>query len=338
MPAQFEFPSTTEQASSSSGAMPQRNNNDKTFIGIGEVLWDVLPQEMRAGGAPFNFALVSSLLGAKGIIASRIGLDDLGNRLSRTLSQLNLGTSIQEDPVQPTGTAVVTVAGQHEASYAIPYPAAWDELEWTSEWANLAQRADVVCFGTLAQRSLKARTTIDSFLRSTRSDCVRIFDVNIRAPFYSPEVIANSLELADIVKLSEREFAETMSLIGLAGTGTADDLKGFAQRFGLQLVCLTRGNQGSILATSSRAVEHPGFAVEVKNTVGVGDAFAAAVAHSWLSHKDLERTSAVANCWGAWIVSQNHLSAVQQDGQTIYQKMMNSRSEELRPERLIGGS
>jgi fructokinase len=161
-----------------------------------------------------------------------------------------------------------------------------------------------VCFGTLVQRSAKSRVTIEAFLRNTRPDCVRIFDVNLWARFYSRDVIINSLALATIVKFNEAEFGEIGSMVGLAEADAAESLPALARNFDLQLVCLTRGSRGSLLATPDHAVEHPGFAVEVNDTIGAGDAFTAAVAHGWLSKGELEKTSAIADRWAAWVASQ----------------------------------
>ncbi|HZE68287.1 MAG TPA: carbohydrate kinase [Pyrinomonadaceae bacterium] len=284
--------------------MKNESVNRRTIIGIGEALWDLLPAGRHLGGAPLNFTYISSLLGQHAIALSRIGNDKPGKELKQQLQGKGVDTTyIQTDSLLPTGTAAVTVAADGQGEFEISQPAAWDALDLTAEWKELARQADAVCFGTLGQRSMASRTTIQGFLRETRQDCIRVFDVNLRAPFYSREVILDSLALATIAKFNEAEFAEVVSITGLAET-TGSSLKAFAARFDLGLVCITRGARGSILATRDRVLEHAGFATDVRDTVGAGDAFTAALTHAWLRGADLKEISTVANCWAAWVASQ----------------------------------
>jgi fructokinase len=274
-------------------------------VGIGEALWDLLPGVRHIGGAPLNFSYISSLLGEHAVIASRIGNDTLGAELMSEASLRAVDTRyLQHDADLPTGTAAVTMSAVGQQAYEIRQPAAWDALELAPEWERLAEAADAVCFGTLAQRSAKSRAAIQAFVRKTRANCVAIFDVNLRAPFYSRDVIVNSLEIATIVKVNEAEFAEIAPMVGLPDATTQRNLRAFARKFGLQLVCLTRGGRGSVLATPDHVVEHPGFKVEVKDTIGAGDAFTAAVAHCWVHRFGLEPTGVMANRWASWVASQ----------------------------------
>lgn len=276
-----------------------------TIVGIGETLWDVLPGEKHVGGAPLNFSYIASLLGDHAVIASRIGDDALGAELMREISLRGLDTKyIQQDAELPTGRAEVKVSAAGQPTFEIVQPVAWDAIECTREWEALAERADAVCFGTLAQRSTASREAIHAFLRKTRADCVAIFDVNLRAPFYSVERIIDSLERATIAKINEDEFVEIAPMAGLPNIASSENLQAFARKFHLQMVCLTRGDRGSLLVTPEDAVEHPGIEVEVRDTIGAGDAFAAAVAHCWVSKTPLERTSAIANRWASWVASQ----------------------------------
>jgi fructokinase len=276
-----------------------------TIVGIGEALWDVLPGEKHLGGAPLNFSYIASLLGNRAVIASRIGNDALGADLMHEVSLRGLETQyIQQDANLPTGTAMVKVSAEGQPAFEISQPVAWDAFEWTEEWERLAECADAVCFGTLAQRSAASRAAIKEFLRKTRNDCVAILDVNLRTPFYSVDAIMDSLERATIAKINEDEFAEIGRMVELPRLATSEVLRVLARKFDLQLVCLTRGDRGSLLATSEHVVGHPGFQVEVKDTIGAGDAFAAAVAHCWVSKVPLERTSDIANRWASWVASQ----------------------------------
>lgn len=273
-------------------------------VGLGELLWDLLPSGRQLGGAPANFAYSSHLLGDQALVASRIGADELGQEIRRRL--LGGGMSdefLQTDPNYPTGTVSVQVDAQGRPNFEIRYPAAWDFLEWSEGWSALAQSADAVCFGSLAQRSAPARTTILTFLDQTRPEALRIFDVNFRQSFYSREIVTDSLQRAKIVKLSHEEVPRVAELLALP----LNDDRGFAatliQRFGLYLVCVTRGAQGSLLASSTQIHEHPGLRVEVKDTVGSGDAFTAGLVHEYLRAGSLADMNETANQMGAWVAS-----------------------------------
>lgn len=283
----------------------KRFTGPHTIVGIGEALWDLLPAGRHIGGAPLNFAYISSLLGERGIAITRVGDDELGHELKRELSQRGVDPSyVQRDAILPTGQVSVIISENGQPSYEIPHPSAWDALQWTPELKRLAQAADAVCFGTLGQRSAESRSTIRTFLQETRADCTRIFDINLRAPFYSPDLIRESLALSTIAKLNEAEFIEVSRMFGLPEAANVDSLQAFARRFDLRVLCITRGAQGSLIATPNCVVEHPGFVTEVRDTIGSGDAFAAAVAHQWIRGSSLETMSAVANKWASWVASQ----------------------------------
>ncbi|HVF28408.1 MAG TPA: PfkB family carbohydrate kinase, partial [Pyrinomonadaceae bacterium] len=160
------------------------NNQRYTVVGLGEVLWDELPEGRRLGGAPTNFAFMTAQLGNRGVVASRVGADDDGEDARRILSERGLDSSdVQSDEAHPTGTVRVHLDAGGQPQYVITENVAWDYLEWTPQWEELAKHADAVCFGTLAQRAPQARATIRQFLGATRGECVRIFDVNLRGFF-----------------------------------------------------------------------------------------------------------------------------------------------------------
>lgn len=289
-----------------------------TVVGLGEVLWDVLPQGKQLGGAPTNFAYISGLLGHRAIVASAVGADALGQELLARLTELNLDTAfVQASRQHPTGTVNVMLDRNGQPDYEIEENVAWDFLAWTPEWQQLAARAAVICFGTLAQRSAVSRETIRTFLRASRADAVRIFDVNLRQSFFSADVLAESLRLANVAKLNEMELHPVMQLLGLAAddaraTRDANDAHGenasaecLRRNFGLDLVCVTRGGHGSLLAREGESDEHPGFKVHVADSVGAGDAFAAALAHHVLRGSSLRVTNEAANRMGAWVASQS---------------------------------
>ena len=185
------------------------------ILGIGELLWDLLPEGSRLGGAPANFAVMAGRLGNHAAILSRIGRDDLGRKAVDALEPLPADASaLQIDTEHETGRVTVTLeAGQ--PSYTIHQPAAWDFLELSDEWVHLAERADALCFGSLAQRSPESRQTIQSLVAQASSSCVRVFDVNLRVPFYSNEAIQESLELATVLKMNDAEVPLILELLGL---------------------------------------------------------------------------------------------------------------------------
>jgi fructokinase len=281
----------------------------KTIVGLGELLWDMLPAGPQLGGAVSNFAVMAARLGNNGAIATRIGTDPLGREAMALLKNTPVDTAyIQEDFSRVTGTVTVTLE-EGQPQYTIHEPVAWDFLEFTPHWLALAEQADAVCFGTLAQRSPASRRTVESFLHETRPECVRIFDANLRAPFFSPEIVERSLELATIFKLNADEMPQVLSLLGfpdVVGTTPEFLLNGARQiidQFPVQLVAITLGSHGSLLITRNEVDRHPGYPTNVVDTVGAGDAFAAAITHYYLRGASLSQLNAAGNRWGGWMAA-----------------------------------
>jgi fructokinase len=300
----------------------------KTIVGLGELLWDMLPEGPQLGGAVSNFAVMAARLGDNGAIATRIGTDPLGREAMAFLKTTPGDTAyIQEDFSRVTGTVRVTIE-DGQPQYTIHEPVAWDFLEFTPHWLALAEQADAVCFGTLAQRSPASRRTIESFLHETRPECVRVFDVNLRAPFFSPEIVEHSLELATIFKLNADEMPQVLSLLGFPDeAGTTPDflLNGARQiidQFPVQLVAITLGPQGSLLITRNQVDRHPGYPAKVADTVGAGDAFAAALTHYYLRGAPLSQLNAAGNRWGGWMAS--HAGAMPPLADTERDAVMNT--------------
>jgi len=275
------------------------------MIGLGEVLWDILPTGRVLGGAPANFAYMTNVLGDQGIVASRVGNDDLGREACRLMQDLGLNTSyLQRDDHRETGVATVTIDGSGQPNFIIKEPVSWDFLEWTADWQELSARADVICFGSLAQRSLPSADTIDRFLRNASAKTLRICDVNLRQSFYSTEVLRKSFEYSDIVKLNEQELIQVSFLFEL-GAGTAEMLaRRLLQDCDLQLVCITRADRGSLLVSRAQTVEHGGFQVKVADAVGAGDAFTACLAHHYVRGSPLQQISEAANRFASWVATQ----------------------------------
>lgn len=277
-----------------------------TVVGLGELIWDMLPDGKQLGGAPTNFAYVSNLLGNQVAVASRVGRDELGREARARLERMGINAGfLQVDDVHPTGTVGVRVGERGEAHFAVNENSAWDYLEWTARWEELARATAAVCFGTLGQRQPRARATILKFLAATRTASVRVFDVNLRHSFFTPEMLARSLKLATIVKLSSEELSAVTRLLDLdTETGEEATAKRLIERFNLKLIAVTRGERGSLLVTGAETINHTGFRVEVKDTIGAGDAFTATLTHYYLRGASLHETSRAANRMGAWISTQ----------------------------------
>ncbi len=277
----------------------------KKVVGLGEVLWDILPERTCLGGAPANFAYITTLMGDQGIVASRVGEDSRGIDALRRMEELGLDINhVQTDREHPTGTANVKVDSKGQSKFEISRQAAWDFLEWTLDWQHLAQQADAVCFGSLAQRSEASRATTRRFLGATSARTLKVFDANLRQSHYSAEVLCDSMRLADIVKVNDEELPRVMRLGNFVHKNELASAQRLIGAFDLQLVCITRGGEGSLLVRGERSSEHPGFHVNVADTVGSGDAFTAGLVHEYLHGASLELMNEVANLVGAWVASE----------------------------------
>jgi fructokinase len=275
------------------------------MVGLGEVLWDLLPSGKVLGGAPTNFAYMASVLGDEGVVASRVGSDRMGHEAQQQLQRLGLSTShLQRDSEYPTGTAGVSIDAAGQPTFVIGESVAWDYLQWTSEWEKLAAQAEVICFGSLAQRAQASFETIDRFLCHSRRDALRIFDVNLRQSFYSAEVLRRSLEHANIVKLTEQELAVIAASLGLKGANEKSLARSLIREYRLKLVCITRGAQGSLLVSKGECIGHPGVAVKVVDAVGAGDAFTACLAHHFVRGHSLGEIGGYANRFASWVATQ----------------------------------
>jgi fructokinase len=282
------------------------------ILGIGELLWDMLPEGPQLGGAPANFAVMAGRLGNHAAVLSRIGRDALGREAVELLDPLPADTSFLEvDPEHETGQVTVEFEGG-QPHYRIHEPAAWDFMELTDDWVQLAERADAICFGSLAQRAKESRQTIQTLAAQTSAKCARIFDVNLRAPFFSGEVIQESLELATVVKMNDAEVPQVLALLGLATDedSTTEWLRHGADKLldefpALEMVAVTRGAHGSLLVGRDEWSEHPGYPVNVADTIGAGDAFTAAMTHYLLHGANLATLNEAGNRWGGWVASQS---------------------------------
>ena len=273
-------------------------------MGIGELLWDILPDGKELGGAPANFAYHAQALGGEGVIVSCIGADDYGQQVLDQLNTLSLGVEyIAVDETHPTGTVSVQVDAEGKPSYNIHEDVAWDFIPRTAELTKLARRADAVCFGTLAQRNEVSRATIQAFLQETSDDVLRIFDINLRQIFYSRDVIEKSLDLAHVFKLNEEELVIVADLLSLDAGDESTLLVNFANRYNLHMIALTKGERGSVLYSEGWISSHAGYKTEVVDTVGAGDSFAAALAVGVLRGQSLDSINHNANRVAAYVCS-----------------------------------
>jgi fructokinase len=268
---------------------------------VGEVLWDALPGGLFLGGAPFNVACHLRAAGASVSMVSRIGADRLGDEVLRRAKRYGVGTDlIQTDAELPTGFVRVDVDDAGNPAYEICSPAAWDAIEPSEALLGRAARARAIVFGTLAQRAERSRRTIQ---RLWDSKALMVFDVNLRPPFEDVQIVKQSLERADVVKLSEDELAHLAGWFGLAGP-TREATTALAESFGCSVVCVTRGSKGAVLYHDGAWTEHAGFEVEVRDTVGAGDAFLAVLLAGLLNGATDEAMLQHANLMGAYVVTQ----------------------------------
>ncbi len=275
-------------------------------IGVGEVLWDMLPAGKQLGGAPANFAYHARALGADGFVVSCVGDDPLGHELLKWLSEAGLPQRyVAVDGRHPTGTVDVHLDADGKPYFVIHEDAAWDFLRPRAALDELFDVADVVCFGSLAQRSPVSRAAIRDLLAAVPDGCLCVFDVNLRQRFYNRDVILHGLQAAHVVKLNDEELPEIARLLKIAGDDTDTWMAGMQREFGLLLVALTRGAHGSVLLSTHGRSEHAGFPTNIVDTVGAGDAFTAAVALGVLRGLDLDAINACANRVASFVCGQS---------------------------------
>lgn len=268
---------------------------------VGELLWDSLPAGLFLGGAPFNVAAHLHALGVPAAMVTRVGADRLGTEaLARLVASGVAADMVQIDPVRETGFVSVSLGSEGSPTYEIREPAAWDFVELRSELLERAARSRALVFGSLAQRNPISRGTIEQ-LRQVAT--CNVFDVNLRPPFDEPEVVRRSLACANIVKLNESELAQLSAWFGLP-TELREATRAIAEQFGCKTVCVTRGAAGAVLLHRDRWTEHAGFRVEVRDTVGSGDAFLAALLAGLLAGDDDADVLQRANRLGAFVATQ----------------------------------
>lgn len=276
-------------------------------IGIGEILWDVLPDGKLLGGAPANFAYHLCQLDADGGIISAINEDKLGNEIREKVEKLGFQDylSISE---KPTGTVTVLLE-DGIPSYTIHENVAWDNIDLTVGAKTALLNCDAICFGTLAQRSEHSRKNIWKALEMVPKNCLKIFDVNLRQDYYSKEIVEKSLHFANVCKLNDEELVVLTDMFGLNGSDE-EKCRLLMDAFGLDVLALTMGTSGSILLSEEERSEQPTPLVEVADTIGAGDSFTATMAMGLLKGLPLKQIHSQAIQVSAYICTQKGATPV----------------------------
>lgn len=275
-------------------------------VGIGEALWDILPEGKKLGGAPANFAYHVSQFGLESMVVSAIGKDKLGNEILENLSEKKLNMLIEE--VQyPTGTVQVELDNEGIPCYDIKENVAWDNIPFTDKLKSIAEKTTAVCFGSLAQRNIVSRETINTFLSliPNKKGIYKIFDINLRQGFYTKEILCRSMEQCNILKINDEELVTVSRLFGYPGIDLQDKCWILLAKYNLEMLILTCGVNGSYVFTPGNVsfVETP--KVEVADTVGAGDSFTAAFISALLMKKSVREAHQLAVNVSAYVCTQN---------------------------------
>lgn len=262
------------------------------IIGLGEILWDMLPTGKQLGGAPANFAYHVCRLGGNGWAVSAISDDELGREIKNTLSTKKLNT-ILEEVNEPTGTVQVTLNAAGVPTYDITEGVAWDHIPFTERIGDLAKETSAVCFGTLAQRSPESRATIHEFIENMPDGSLKVYDINLRQNYYDEKIISDSLRLADILKINDEELEIVSRMLCLSGT-SEERCRAISREFNLKFVILTMGGDGSKVILEDRVhLSTPGK-INIVDTVGAGDSFTAAFMLAYLRGESIENAHTLA--------------------------------------------
>lgn len=281
-------------------------NQDRSYIvGIGEALWDMLPEGRKIGGAPANFTYHVSQFGLDAVVVSAVGEDALGEEIRQVFDQKQLQTQIATVPY-PTGTVEVTLDSKGIPQYDICEGVAWDNIPFTAELEALARNTIAVCYGTLAQRNATSRQTINRFVEAMPAESIKICDINLRGTFYNKEVIETSMRACDILKINDEEIVEVCRLLGIEFTTQRRAALCLMERYEVDMLILTCGTEGSyIFCMDGTESFLPTPKVEVADTVGAGDSFTGAFIAALLSGKDVKKAHALAVEVSAYVCTQN---------------------------------
>lgn len=264
-------------------------------VGMGEALWDVLPEGKKIGGAPANFAYHVSQFGLPSRVVSAVGNDPLGREIVENFTSKGLNHLIEEVPY-PTGTVQIEIDPAGVPQYDIKENVAWDNIPYTARLEALAGQTRAVCFGSLAQRNVVSRDTINRFLDAMpqTADSLVVFDVNLRQGFYTKEILCNSMKRCNILKINDEELVTVSRMFGYPGIDLQDKCWILLGKYNLRMLILTCGINGSYVFTPGNVSFQPTPKVEVADTVGAGDSFTAAFIASLLKGKSVAEAHALA--------------------------------------------
>ena len=272
------------------------------IICYGEVLWDMLPSGKKPGGAPMNVAFHVQQLGTPSRMISRIGNDDLGSELIQFLNEKGIDTQlVQQDEALPTSTVEVTLDAKGTPSYEIIENVAWDNIQLTQKLQNEITETDAVIFGSLACRTAQSQQTLFDLLEATT---LRIFDINLRPPFYSKALLERLLNYADIVKVNEEELDIVAEWLG-SFDNEMDKIEAIKNEYNIDVIIITKGKDGVICIDNNEVFTHPIYPVDVADTVGSGDAFLAGFVHYFLKGELTPNCLKLASIMGALVASKS---------------------------------
>lgn len=278
----------------------------KLVVGLGEALWDVLPEGKKLGGAPANFAYhVGQFLGQENALAvSALGEDKLAEETIVALEEHQLNYLMPRVPY-PTGTVQVQLDEQGIPTYDIRENVAWDNIPFTPEMEEVARNCRAVCFGSLAQRNVVSRENIHRFLDATPKDCMKIFDINLRQNFYTREVIQESMQRCNILKINDEELVTIGRMFGYPGLDIENKCWLILGKYNLDMLVLTCGTNGSYVFAPGQMFFRETPKVQVADTVGAGDSFTGAFCAAILNGKSIADAHQLAVEVSAYVCTQN---------------------------------
>lgn len=279
---------------------------NRYIVGIGEALWDCLPEGRKIGGAPANFAFHAGQFGFQSLAVSAIGNDELGDEILEELNQRNL-CHLLERVDFPTGTVQVALDEKGIPCYEILEGVAWDNIPYSEKLDEIARNCQVVCFGSLAQRNEVTRETINRFLDAMpeSEDSFKVFDINLRQNFYDEEIITSSLKKCNVLKLNDEELVIVSRMFGYPELSQSEACRRILDAYGLRMLILTCGTDGSYVFTAGETSFHPTPKVEVADTVGAGDSFTGSFIASILKGKSILEAHRRAVEVSAYVCTQN---------------------------------
>ncbi|WP_152269417.1 carbohydrate kinase family protein [Agriterribacter humi] len=277
------------------------STNDFTAVCFGEILWDILPDARLPGGAPMNVAYHLNHLQVPTAMISRVGNDPLGEELLQFISSRGLGTSfIQKDEAYDTGTVLATLSGNN-VSYEIIQPVAWDFIPFSMQVQKLVSAAEYFIFGSLVARNEKSAQTLFELLETAP---YKILDINLRKPHYEKKVLEYLMQHADLLKLNTDELQLLGAWYALSGSEN-EQMQALQQKFHLNTIITTRGDKGASVLHDGTYFEHPGFKVQVADTIGSGDAFLAGFISRFMLQPDIQKTLEFACKMGAFVAGRH---------------------------------